>query len=398
MDALARDFEQIDERLVRAAEGLCPELAARADEIEATRRLPQDIADKLTQASLHAVCNPVSHGGAGAAPATYARVVETLARADASAAWCAFIAITSAYSIASASTDDTRALLQTPGVLTAGVFAPSGRAKRTVRDGVAGYVVSGRWSWGSGSQNADWVSGGSFVVDDDGNIMKNEGGRPRHVAMIFRADDVTFLDTWSVMGLQGTGSTDYTVDSVFVPEGRTIDRFGQRASLSDPIFLFPNFGMLAIGIGAVALGAARAMIEDLQSFAGKKVPQGNSRALADKPMTQTGIAKAEATLRAGRAFFYEAINDAWQGARRNEMTVAHRRDLRLATAHAVNAAKSCAEIIYELAGGTAVYRTSPIQRRLRDIQVAGQHMMVNQATYELVGRLLLDRPTDIEQL
>src|SRR5258707_826684 len=204
---LAKTAEAPNPRsLVAVAEGYAEEGAARADEIEALRKLPQDLADRLAADQLYNVCNPADFGGPGCSPRAYAEVTEALARADASVGWCCFIGITSAFSMASANTEATRALFREPGVVTAGVFAPSGRARAVVRDGVAGYLASGRWSWGSGSQNARWVSGGCLVVDETGAIVKDKHGVPRNIGVIFRADDINFLDTWDVMGLQGTGS------------------------------------------------------------------------------------------------------------------------------------------------------------------------------------------------
>ena len=137
-------------------------------------------------------------------------------------------------------------------------------------------------------------------------------------------------------------------------------------------------------------------MDDFHAFAGNKVPQGNRRTLAEKPGTQRDIAIAEAAIRQGRAFFYEAMDEAWEAAQAGSISAEHRRDVRLATTAAVQSAKDAVDIIYELAGGTSVYKTSPIQRRFRDIHVATQHMMVSKSTYELTGRLLLGLPTDME--
>lgn len=371
------------------------ELSARAEEIEALRKLPQDLADRLAQDGLYTLCNPPEFGGEGASPRTYARVVEELARGDASAGWCTFIAITASFAVASGDTPAIRDLLCRPGVILAGVFAPNGRACPHTRDGVEGYLVSGRWAWGSGAQNAHWISAGCLIVDEAGTLQKAEDGRPQHLSAILPREDVSTIDTWTVTGLQGTGSADFEAREVFVPKDRTYLRFGS-AGPDHPIFRFPQFGMLAIGIGAVALGAARAAMEDFHGFAGNKVPQGNRRTLAEKPGTQRDVAMAEAAIRQGRAFFYEAIDAAWAAAQAGDITADHRRDVRLATTAAVQSAKMAVDLIYELAGGTSVYRTSPIQRRFRDIHVATQHMMVGKSTYELAGRLLLGLPTDMD--
>lgn len=384
-------------RLKKIAAGYVEEIARRSNEIENARKLPQDIADRMSLDGLYHVCTPREYGGSGLSPRTYAEIVEILAGADASAAWCAFIGITSSFSMASGQTDSIKSLLNRPGVITSGVFAPNGRAAPATRDGIDGYIVTGRWQWGSGSQNAHFVCGGAFISDDGGQIVPNEHGQPEHLTVIFEAGEVELFDTWNVMGLSGSGSTDYAVNRVFVPAERTIRRFGSR-QFGHPIFLFPNFGMLAIGIGAVALGAAQSSLNDFLSFAGQKVAQGTTRVLAEKQSTQKDVGRAYTALRAGRAFFYQAIDDAWTGALSGELGVEQRRDVRLASTQAVRSAKECIDIVFELAGGTAVYSQSPMQRRFRDVRVAGQHMMVNPATFELAGRLLLELPTNIDQL
>ena len=383
--------------LLERASNWYDELSSRADEIEQGRKLPQDIADRLAADGFYAMCNPPEWGGAGASPLDYARTIETLARADASAAWCAFIATTAAYSMSFANTQAVQRLLQEPGVIAAGIFAPMGRATPTVHEGVDGYVVNGRWAWGSGSQNAHWISAGCFLADESGKIVPDEKGRPQHLSAIFAADQLTFIDTWTVTGLQGTGSTDFEVSDAFVPEDRIVRGLGTARS-DAPIFRFPAFGMLAIGIGAVALGAARGALDDIYELAVGKVPAGSRSPLAEKSSTHRDVARAEAYLGQGRAFLHEAIDAAWHEAQSGAVPVALKRDLRLATTSAVESAKQSVDLIYELAGGTAVYRTSPIQRRFRDVYVATQHMMVKQQTYELAGRLFMNQPTDTSQL
>ncbi|MGB1562672.1 MAG: acyl-CoA dehydrogenase family protein [Sinimarinibacterium flocculans] len=375
-------------------------IAARAQEIEQLRKLPQDLVERLADLGLYNLCNPPAFGGHAQSPRVYAEVVETLATADASVAWCCFIGITSSFSMASSNSPVVREILQRPGTIAAGVFAPTGRSRRAEQDGQTGFRVYGRWSWGSGSQNAGWVSVGTLLEDDQGEIVRDDEGKPVYLACILDARDITFADNWRVMGLQGTGSTDFEVEGVFVPGDRSYSQAGSRLGTppDDPIFLFPNFGMLGIGIAATALGTARAAIDDVVALARSKTPQGASKTLVQKPATAVDVARAESHLRAGRTFFYESIDTAWQGALDGNVTTTHRRDLRLAITHAVHEAKRAIDLAHELAGGTSVYSRSPIQRRFRDVHVMTQHMMVNQATYELVGRLFLGLPTNTDQL
>lgn len=379
--------------IVAVAAGFVDELRTRADEIEAARKLPRDISDRFAQAGFYRTCVPSVYGGLESPPAETARVIETLATGDASAGWCVFIGATSGSALAGVPAATAREIFATPETLICGAFAPRGRADREGD----GYRVNGRWQWGSGTQNADWVLGGCMLYRD-GELEMTRSGAPRAHMVLVPAAQVRFLDTWHVSGLCGTGSTDFEVVDVDVPEARVVGYQGAQVAGS-ALSAFPQFGLLGLGIAAVTLGTARAAIDALVDVAGGKKPTGSRRSLAERASTQIDVAEAEALLRSARAFFYEAIDCAWDAARRTgKLTLEHRRDLRLSNTHA---ARSCAKVVdsmYNLGGGTSVYRTSPLQRMFRDVHVATQHMMVATGTLELVGRLLLGVETDVSQL
>lgn len=383
---------------VAAADGFAAEIAARAAEIEANRFLPQDIARRFAEAGLYRLCIPAVYGGLEAHPAVMVETVERIARSDGSAAWCVFIGATSGVVSAFLAPEEARAVFGDPLTITAGVFAPRGKAVHAVEKGVQGYRVSGRWQWGSGSRNAQYISGGCMILGPDGKPEMAAEGIPQNRMMMFEAQDVTLLDTWDVSGLCGTGSTDFEVKDLFVPAARAVSLISDKP-LARPLYCFPTFGLLGIGIAAVALGLARGSIETLVELAGGKTPQGSSKPLALRAKAQLDVSQAEALTRSARAWLLETVNDAFDAAAANgEMTVAHRRDLRLATTHAVQLAARAVDLMYTLAGGSSVYRGSPLQRQFRDVHVATQHMMVSDATYELTGRLLLGVPTNTAML
>jgi alkylation response protein AidB-like acyl-CoA dehydrogenase len=289
--------------------------------------------------------------------------------------------------------DSARAIFNRPEVMLAGVFAPRGLA--VVEPG--GFRVDGRWQWGSGTQNADWVMGGCQVIRD-GEPERMPNGAPRSRMMLAPRDEIEFFDTWDVSGLCGTGSTDFAMNDLLVPEDRAVGLAGDRP-VESPLSAFPNFGLLAMGIAAVSLGLARAAIDELVDLADAKTPTGSQRTLARRPAAQADVARAEAMLRAGRAWFFETIEAAWDAARRDHrIPVDQRRDLRLATTHAVRESTRAVDLMYELAGGTSVYRRSPLQRIFRDVHVATQHMMVAAPVLELTGRLFLGLETDVSML
>ena len=390
---MSRSGASVAPDTLAAAQALAPELRRRAEEVEQARRLPSDLSRRFAEAGFYRMCVPEAYGGLELPPADTMRTLEILARADGSCAWCAFIGATSGSVLALLAPDAAREIFHRPDVLLGGVFAPHGRALATQ----GGFRVSGRWPWGSGTQNADWVMGGCAVVRD-GELERARSGAPRSRMMIAPADSIEFFDTWHASGLCGTGSTDFAMNDLFVPERRAVG-LGSDPPLSRPLYAFPQFGLLAMGIAAVAMGLARAAIDELVSLAGGKTPQGSSRSLAMRPAAQSDVARAEALLRSARSFYYEAIASAWDAARADgRIGTEQRRDIRLATTHATRASAAAVDLMYELGGGTSVYRRSPLQRIFRDVHVATQHMMVGASTLELTGRLLLGLETDTSLL
>ncbi len=378
---------------VLAAEKMVDDLRAAADDIEAARQIPEEWSRRFAKAGFYRLCVPEVYGGLEAPPTESMRVIETLARADGSAAWVVFIGATSGSVLAYLPAESSREIFHNEEVMLAGVFAPRGKAIAV--DG--GFQVSGRWQWGSGTQNADWVMGGCQVVRD-GVAETLPNGAPRSRMMLAPQDEIEFFDTWHVSGLCGTGSTDFAMNDLFVPESRAIGLAGGEP-VRTPLYAFPQFGLLAMGIAAVSLGLARAAIDELVGFADAKTPSGSARSLARRPSAQADVSSAEAGVRSVRSFFYETVESAYEAAKvEGRLPVDNRRDVRLATTHAVRECAKAVDLMYHLAGGSSVYRSSPLQRIFRDVHVATQHMMVSPSTLELTGRLFLGLETDTSLL
>ena len=383
----------MNEQLINAAESLSAAFAERGDEIESARRVPADASAQMADAGFYRMFVPAAVGGLEVDPETGCRVFETLARGEASCAWVSFIGATSGSTLALIPDATAREVFATPETMIAGVFAPNGRAEKT--DG--GFIVNGRWQWGSGTENAQWVLGGSMLMEN-GELMLDAHGNPRSHMMMFDANDVEFLDTWHVTGLRGTGSTDFQVTDVFVPDERAVAYLNPK-NPDRPLYQFPNFTFLALGIAAVTLGIARSAIDDLITLAQSKKRVGNSKTMAEKSHTQMEVARAEASLRSARAFYYDAIAAAWAIAERGErMPMELRRDLRLATNNAVEASVKTVDAMYTLAGGTSVYNSSRLQRHFRDVHVATQHIMIGPDILETVGKLYLGVPANASRL
>lgn len=369
--------------LREAPAALCELIEANAEATESQRRVPRAVSDAMAAAGIYRLMVPEAYGGLEVDPATSTQIFEQLARHDASAAWVAFIGATTGTTLSALPPDAAREIFADPDTLLTGVFAPRGRAER---DGDH-YRVNGRWQWGSGCQNADWIAGGC-LLQENGEPIRSKSGAPRQHMFLAPADQVEIHDTWHAAGLCGTGSTDFSFVDLRLSADHAV---GLNARpLERPLYQFPNFCLLALGIAAVSLGVTRRAIDELVDLAGGKKPTGSSRVLAERATTQMDTARAEALYRSARLFLFDAIDSCWQRAERGDaLPVELRRDLRLATTHAVQSCTQAVNLMYDLGGGTSVYRTSRLQRCFRDIHVATQHIMVAPTTLELTGKLFL---------
>ncbi len=379
--------------LLEAARALGPELAARVHEGEAARRVPADLSAKVAASGFYRAYIPRSLGGDEQHPGHANAAVEELARFDASVAWVTFIAMTSGSALSDIPEAAARKIYDEPTRMIAGVFAPMGRAERV--DG--GVRVSGRWSWGSGTDNADWILGGCRFMKD-GEPERMPGGAPRANMVLLPRSAVTLAGNWNASGLCGTGSGDFETADTFVPDEHVLGMGLGRPEVG-PLYRFPRFGLLALGIAAVALGSARAAIDDLIALATEKTPTGSRRTLASRTSTQGDVARAEATLHAARLYFHDSIERCYDRAEaEGDAPLAFRRQMRMAASHAVRAATEVVDSMYSLGGGSSVHRDHPLQRRFRDVHVATQHMMVAPPVFELAGKTLLGVEADTSQL
>lgn len=380
--------------VVERARGLGPELRDRSDEIDRLGRLPDDLVDGLVAEGLLRFWVPAEYGGEEAPLLDGLEAFRELARHDTAVAWCCFIANTTALTAGLLDPRWAAELFADPAAVTGGFAAPVGRARPV--DG--GLVVDGRWAWGSGTSHCTAIGGGVLLVDGDGTPTPRADGLLAPF-VFFDRDDVELLDTWDVLGVRGSGSTDYQVRDAFVPEGRWVELTNATPTVDGPLYRFSLFTLLAAGIGATAIGVAERAIEELRTLALGKVPQGSGRTLAERAGTQADLAKAEATVASARLFLLDSYGQAWDRAVAGDApTVEQRRIARLAT---TDATQRCADVVsrlHRVAGGEAVYRRSPLERLFRDANVISQHAMAAERTYELAGRLGLGLDSDTSSL
>jgi alkylation response protein AidB-like acyl-CoA dehydrogenase len=365
----------------------------RAAEIESLGRLPRDLVDDLIDTGVFRTWVPRAYGGAEGHVADLLDAVEAVSYHDASTGWCVMIGASTALNAGFLPAAFARQIYGDPRTVSGGYGMPSATAVAV--DG--GLRVTGRWAWGSGTSHCNWIGGGVRIVDAAGAPAPLPDGTTAPFVYLDR-HDVELLDTWHVMGLKGTASTDYTTTDAFVPHGRWVEITRPEPKVDGPLYRFSFLGALAMGVTSVLVGLGRRAIDELVAL-GDKRPAGSSRGLADRPAVQAEIAQADAAVRSSRSFLREVVEQCWEAAASDgAMTDEHKRLLRLA---ATNAALRCAhavDLCYHAAGGTAVYQTSPLQRIYRDTHVATQHAMIAPRTLEPLGRMAFGLPTDTRQL
>jgi alkylation response protein AidB-like acyl-CoA dehydrogenase len=362
----------------RALRGLIRRHRECTDE---ARQLAQPVVEAMAGLGLFRSLVPASAGGEEWDWPTWMQVVEELSTVDGAVGWNAGVGST-ANAIVSGwvSADVGRTVFcQDPIGLVAGAGAPMGRARPV--DG--GYIVSGRWQFGSGSPHACWFTAGYAV----------EGETPRlGPMMLFPAKDVETIDTWSVGGMRGTGSHDFAVRDLFVPAAYTLNADAPPLH-PGPLYRLPLVFTLCSSLGPLALGIARGAIDCFVELMVAKVDRMTGTGLRDRLTVQERVAKAEAAVRSARAFLYEMVHEIWgtveQGAPLTEEQIAL---FRLANMHAVAASAQAVDLVYHAAGTSAIFTTNLLERFFRDVHVATQHRCASPEEMYQVGRVLLGLP------
>jgi alkylation response protein AidB-like acyl-CoA dehydrogenase len=367
-----------------AIHALLPLIRERRAEIEEARKLPRDIVSELTAAGVFRSAVPKALGGEESEMLDGMRVIETLSAADGSTGWCAMLAIGGGMVAGYMREDGAREVFADPCLPTALVADPAGAAVRTA-DGVS---VSGRWRFASGVTHATWIVLGCVVMEDGAPRMTQH--RPEVIHVFVPVKDMVIHDTWRVSGLCGTGSNDVSCEDVFVPESRIFSLFDPVGYRPEPLYQMPVLTTVAPAIAAVALGIARAALDEISELAATKSPTMSMSKLAERPAGQVEIARAEGALGAARAFLYDSVDDIWQtvvaGA---EPTMRQRSLCRIASNHATEVAAQVTRKASTLAGSTSVYNTSSLQRHARDADVITHHFTQSPHVWEDAGRALL---------
>jgi alkylation response protein AidB-like acyl-CoA dehydrogenase len=368
-----------------------PLVIAALDKFDQDRRLPNALVDAMAEAGLFRLWLPRALGGEELPPTALLAAIEELARWDGSFGWCATIAAGYGRLAGAMQQDAAREVFQTGRGILAGSLNPTGKA--VVVPG--GYRVTGRWTYGSFIDHADWVLG-NCVTEDASGPREAEDGGPDFRLCLFPKATVEVFDIWHVTGLRATGSNDYQVKDLFVPERFAIGFAGFHPAPIQPGLLYavPLPSTFVSCIAVVLLGIARAALDTLVEIAASKTTAGAGPVLRDRGAAQAELARAEALLRSGRAWLFEELDKMWADTLHGDAITTERRALvRLAAVNSGQNAIAATDIAWRLAGGASLFLGNRLERCFRDIHTAGQHVVMSpQAYLEPIGRVLFGLP------
>jgi alkylation response protein AidB-like acyl-CoA dehydrogenase len=383
-----------DARVIARAEAVQPMVAAAANDIERDRRLPAALLDSLHEAALFRLLLPRSANGIETDPVTFFHVIETIAKADASTAWClsqaggcamsaAYLDLPVAHAIFG---NDPRAVL---------AWGPGPKVKAVECEG--GYKVTGVWAFASGGRHATWLGAHCPIFKADGSLKLDDNGVPQERTMLVRSEDVAWTDIWNTVGLRGTASDQFALDDFFVRADHSITReFDRECRESGPLYRMGSGTCYQVGFAGVACGIARGALDCFVDIARNKVARGTKSPLRDNAVVQSNLAQAEVNLRAARGFVLQSIADVWTHLCAGSLiTVEQRVTVRMAATHAIHKAREAVDFAYNAAGATAIFENHPLERRFRDIHTVTQQLQGQLRHFETVGAWMMGVEADL---
>lgn len=376
---------------VERARALAPLLADEAEAIEHGRELTPRVFAALVEGGFYRLLLPKSLGGAEVPPAVFIGVLEEIAQGDASTAWClgqcSVCAMVAAYLDPATAREIFNAA---DSVLAWGATAGEAQAVP------GGYRATWRWHFASGVRQARWIGAHVQIVEPDGKKRLKPDGKPTVRTILFPASQAELHDVWEVVGLKGTGTDDYEVRDLFVPERFSAlrDDASERRE-SGPLYKISTSMMFGLAFAAIALGVARATLDAAIETARGKTSRDLKAGMRHNNVVQATIGRCEAKWRAARAYLHDAVGEMWRDLDAGRpLAVEHRLALRLAGTWTIHQSAEVVDAAYHMVGATAIFRVQAFERRFRDIHAIAQQIQARDIHYESVGQAMLGLDPD----
>jgi indole-3-acetate monooxygenase len=380
-------LSELRDQLIVDIHEFSDKLASAGDRAEELRTLPHDAVAILRSLGLFWLKTPAELGGTPLSPLEFCDVIEELAYVDTSAAWAAMIGagcngLTGGWLPEAGAEQIFRTGADEPRPVVAGQLAPRGTGHQ-VR---GGYLVSGRWGFSSGIVHADWLIG-TFKA---GGSDASDGSGDGPIVFLVPKPQAEVIDNWHVAGLQGTGSLDFSLDGVFVPAEMTYE-LGAPAVRGGDLFRLGMPAFVSNEVPPLAIGLARRALDDMTELARHTARFPGGPTVSERVVFHKELGRADVRIRAARAVHREAMALAWESAVAGTVPG---EDVQLAvTTASIFAVETCTDVVSDLfryGGGRVLALTNPMQRHLRNVLAARQHLALSEENYEAAGRYILE--------
>jgi alkylation response protein AidB-like acyl-CoA dehydrogenase len=375
--------------IVARARSFVPRLREAQGEIDSLARIPDELVNDLERAGIYSLTIPRAYGGEECSVSTWREVVTELGRGDAGVAWAVTLVTACNWMAAGLYPRHVAdEVFAKPGTKVAGVFSPRGAKVRRVQGGII--VEQGIWFFNSGVYQADWDLLGVPMLNDAGEQI---GAGVAIVPM----SDVKPLHDWDTSGLRGSGSTNVTMEDVFIPDERIVGLQAsndgcQQRTFPDAVLYKSAFAPLMVScLTFPTLGAGMHMLEEfMQTLPKRDIKLTPYTKQGEAPVTHIMIGEATAKLDAAKLLMWKATAEIDEWAERGEyMPEADRGRLVRDSSYADQLVWEMVDAIARAAGGSFSRRTNVLNRVWQDVKVANMHPFITQSVnYEAYGRML----------
>jgi 3-hydroxy-9,10-secoandrosta-1,3,5(10)-triene-9,17-dione monooxygenase len=385
---LELDVTQTIDGLLERIAAIRPILEKNARQTEDDRRVVDENIAALQEAGAFRITVPKRYGGWQADIRTQLEVSREVAKGCGSTAWVTALMNVCSFFVGLMNEQAQNDVWGAdPEARIAGVFNPTAQTRKV--DG--GIIVTGAWSWASGSYHADWSFVGVPITNDDGEFL--------YPAMaLIPNSDITIEDTWFTAGMRGTGSNTIHANEVFVPDHHLhwipglLNHEYDTPFKDESLYRSAFIPVAALILAGPQLGLAQAALDFV-------IEKGHKRGIAysefelqrDAPTFQLGIAKAATLVDTAHLFAYRAASDIDDAAAAGRtMTYVERARTRNDTGHAAESAREAIRVLCSAHGASSFAEASPMQRIWRDSEVASRHAVVAPEISALIyGRALM---------
>jgi alkylation response protein AidB-like acyl-CoA dehydrogenase len=383
------------QELITSLRALQPLLARNAGETERARKPADANIEAIAATNVFRFFVPRRYGGYEMPLEAFVDVGLALAEGCVSTAWVTTFCMEHNWMLAQFPAAAQEEIFGSqPYVIAPAAISPNGRAK--AHDG--GYLLSGRWQWGTGAMHADWIMLAGMVQEADGIA----GGEMR--MFILPRAEVAIIDTWHVDGMAGTGSNDMQVQDVFVPAHRSqplgpmsMGR-GEGATLHGTrMYRMPMMPILYLAAGVPAVGAARGALKRFIERAPQRTKFGTNTRQSESAETHIRIGHAQGRLDMAELVCRRiaAETEAW-GERDETCPLDERLRHRLLMVQAVRTARDVVRDLFEASGANAHHLDEPLQRSHRDLHTIAAHAVFDgELVAEQMGRAALGLPPTV---